>query len=63
MTLMIDCLLKRFDLVDTLEHVLNSDEVFFFTIVAEAKISSTNKYISVIDWSKGGCCPFGFHLG
>ena len=58
--LMIEFLFKRFELIDTLEHVLNSDELIFQTLVAEAKINTINDYHRVIDWREHQASPLVF---
>lgn len=57
---MMDIAFKRFEIVDTLDYVINCDEVIFDTFVAEANISSTFKYLRYIDWRKHEYHPLVF---
>ena len=52
---------ERFELVDTLEYVQFPEEILFDTLVAEANITSTNKYLRFIDWRKCGAHPRTFN--
>ena len=59
--IMIDMLFKRFDLVDSLEYCAFAEEIIFETLVAEAKINSTNEYLRYIDWRTRSAHPLVYN--
>lgn len=54
---MVNILTNRFELIDSLEFVMMSDEIIFSTLIEEANASCVNRFLRFIKWPVKGPHP------